>query len=262
MRRAQILYAMIVWAGVMSAGVARAQPSTPSVSEALEQLESDNLATVRGAIEALGLSGSPRAVGAISTRIGRGLPTDVLALAVDTLMILGRPQAAPVLFRLTSHRRARIRAAAVRAIVACRPRGADRALIAALNDSDGTVRGAAAEGLGTLGARAAVDELFHAWDRQVPQAPTAIAQVAQPDDVERFLSYLGRTPFEQMRGPLTTILGRRDLASSARVEIIGQLTELATPGVREFLEEFLAGLPEGGSDPVRRAAEEGIRRLQ
>ncbi len=229
--------------------------------EAVAALAANDPDTVRGGLEALGLSGSPRAVGPIGERIRRGLPPDLLGVALDTLLVLGRPEAGPVLVDLTSHRRAEIRLKAVQAIVACRPRGADRVLIEALSDGDPAVRGAAAEGLGTLGARAAIDPLFHALERHVPEAAAAIARVAQPADVDRFLDLLGRVPFAEATEPLNDMLRRADLAASAKLAIIHRLTELATPEVRRFLEELVASADASVPAAVLRAAQDAIPRI-
>lgn len=233
----------------------------PEVQEGVTLLASESQDEVRGGLEALGLLGDPTAVGPIAERIQRGLPPDLLEVALDTLMILGRPEAGPVLFQMMSHRRPNIRAKAVQAIVATRPRGADGALIAALSDTDPTVRSAAAEGLGTLGAVSGLDPLFHALDRSVPEAALAIAQIARPAEVERFLGYLGRAPFDSMTPALSEMLLRADLAARAKLAIIHRLTELATPEVRQFLIDFVAALEPSSEPQVRRAAEDAIPRI-
>ncbi len=227
---------------------------------AVAALGATNPDEVRGGLEALGLLGNARAVTPIAERIRRGLPPDLLGVATDTLMILGRPEAGSVLFELTRHRRAEIRLKAVQAIVACRPRGADRVLVEALGDGEATVRGAAAEGLGTLGARSAVDALFHAMERHVPEAPMAIAAVANAGDVDRFLGLLGRVPFAEATPALGEMLHRADLAATAKLAIVHRISELATPEVRQFLEDLVAS-PDGVPANVLRAAQDAIPRI-
>ena len=228
---------------------------------AVERLASTSPSEVRSGLEALGLAGSPRAVAPISERIRRGLPPDLLGVAVDTLMILGRAEAGPVLVELMSHRRAEIRLKALQAIVACRPRGAEAVLAEALSDSDASVRGAAAEGLGSIGASGSVDALFHAMERRVPEAPMAIAQVARPADVERFLGMIGDVPFDTVSPALSEMIHRQDLADGAKLAIIHRLSELATSGVREFLEDIVAGASEDVGPRVMQAAREAIPRI-
>jgi len=125
----------------------RARRGNDALATAVQHLEATDPAEVRGAIEALGILGDARAAEPIAARIRRGLPPELLDAAIDALTVLGRPEAGPVLFELASHRRPAVRLKAVLAIAATRPRGADRALTAALADSDPAVRGAAASGL-------------------------------------------------------------------------------------------------------------------
>ncbi|MEC7518993.1 MAG: HEAT repeat domain-containing protein [Myxococcota bacterium] len=239
----------------------RRRRGNPELDAAVEQLGADDRDQVRAGLETLGLMGDPGAVAPISERIRRGLPPDLLDIAVDTLTILGRAEAGPILFELARHRRAGIRLKAVQGVVATRPRGAARVLVAALSDTDETVRAAAAEGLGTLGAREGIDDLFHALDRRVPNAAMAIGQLARPAEVDRFLGYLGQLPFDQVTPALSEILHRDDLAERAKLAVVHRLTELATPEVRTFLEDYVSGLDPDDRSQVRRAAEDAIPRI-
>jgi len=261
MRRAATAVAasLVLLAAVSQARAQRGRGR--EVNEAIERLGSESREEVRAGLEALGIAGSPRAVAPIAERIRRGLPPDLLEMAVDTLTILGRPEAGPVLFDLTHHRRAAIRLKAVQGIVATGPRGADRALIEALGDGDPAVRGAAAEGLGSLGATSGIDALFHAFERRVPEAAMAIGQLARPADVDRFLEHVGRVPFDQMAPALSEMLHRDDLADRAKLAIIHRLGELATPEVRGFLEDYVSSLDPGDDSRVRRAAEDTSARI-
>jgi HEAT repeat protein len=239
-------------------GRGRAQDLT--FERAVQLLSSPNRAEVEIAIQTFGLLGSPRAVDPLSQRIRDGLPPDLLESAVDTLMVLGRPEAGPVLFELLNHRRPTIRLRAVQAIAVCRPRGADRALASALADLDPLVRAEAARALGELGAASAVESLFLAFDRHVPEAAAALGRVAQAEHVARIVAYLGRVPFAEMRVLLGALLGRRDIAERAKLEVVGRVGELATPEARAFLEEITRSLPSSEA-AVRRAAEAAAARI-
>jgi len=251
------------WAGVLFLGLliaapASAQRASGELTRAIEQLQSADEAEVRAAIETLGVLGNARAASPIAERIRRGLPPELLEAAIDALTVLGRPESGPVLFELTTHRRPAIRLRAVQAIAATRPRGADRALAQALADSDSSVRAAAATALGEIGATGALDALFHALDRRVPEAAVAIGRLARPNEVERFLGYLGQLPFTLVMPALTEMLQRNALAERSRLAIVHRLTELATPEVRAFLEQLVPSLPDSA---VRRAAEDAIPRI-
>lgn len=257
-RTAVFAIAMLLWA------VAPASAQNVSIAEATAHLQTNDPARIQTGIEALGLSGSARAVGPLSDRIRRGLPPELLDAALDTLAVLARPEAGPILFELSTHRRPEVRLKAIQAIAASKPRGADRALVTALSDLDPEVRSAAALGLGAVEARGSIDRLFHALDRGVTDASTSIGQLAGPSDIDRLLGYLGRIPFDALTPALNELLARRDVPSPKKLEVIARLQELATPEAKTFLEDFVASLPEprrGRPDPVRQAAEDAILRI-
>lgn len=252
-----LLAALVALALPFPATAQRAR-TNPEVAQAIEQLGGADAAQVRGAIESLGLLGDAAAVEPLSTRIRRGLPPELLDAAVDALMVLGRPEAGPVLFELTGHRRPEVRVRAIQAIGATRPRGADRVLVQALGDGDANVRAAAATALGELGASSAADALFQALDRRLPEAAVALGRVARPAEVTRFLGYLGRLPFDLVTPALREMLQRSELAERSRLEIVQRLAELATPEVASFLGQVASGLPAGN---IRRAAEDAVGRI-
>jgi len=229
-----------------------------SLADATAMLDAESPDEVRMGIEALGLDGSARAVEPLAERIRRGLPAELLDVAIETLGVLGRREAGPVLFALMNHRRDTTRLAAVNAVVQCQPRGAAAALQSALSDADPRVRAAAALGLGQLDARDALDSLFLAFDRGVIEASGAIGQLARPDDVGRFLTYLGRLPLDALTPGINELVARRDIPNGTKIEIIGRLEELATPEVATYLGELADALPAG---PVKQAAEAATQRI-
>ncbi|UJR79023.1 Hypothetical protein I5071_10560 [Sandaracinus amylolyticus] len=238
---------------------ARAAAQDLTLDQATQMLRSSDHDEVQTAIQSIGLLGSPRGVEPLAARIRDGLAPDLLESAIDTLTVLGRAEAGPVLFELVTHRRPEVRLRAVQAIAATRPRGADRALVSALSDSSAEVRSAAATALGDLGAASAAESLFLALDRGVPEAGPALGKVVRAEHVGRVLEYLGRLPFSQMQGVLDEMLRRRDLPSRSRLDVVARLGELATPEVRTFLSEWASAQP--ANDPVRRAAEDVVARI-
>lgn len=251
--------AVLVLALAVGAIPARAAAQDLTIEQATQMLRSSSHEEIQTAIQSIGLLGNPRGVEPLAARIRDGLAPDLLESAIDTLTVLGRPEAGPILFELVTHRRPAVRLRAVQAIAATRPRGADRALLTALSDSDAEVRGAAATALGDVGATSAIDGLFLAFDRGVPEAGPTLGKLARPEHVGRVLDYLGRVPFTQMRTVLEELLARRDLPARARLDVIARLGELATAEVRSFLEEWASGQP--ANDPARRAAEDVVTRI-
>lgn len=256
MRSVALLFTSVVALVALTTAPAAAQLS---FEEAVEAIDSDSESRIQSAIESFGIAGEARAVAPLVARARRGLPPAMLEQVLDTLAVLGQPDAGPLLFEMLSHRRASVRLRAVQAIASCHPRGADRALTSSLSDSSAEVRAAAATTLGDLGATTAIDSLFLAFDRSVPEAGMAIARLARPEDVTRVLALVGRVPFSQMGPMLVEMLSRDSLAQRSRLEIVARLGEQASAEARSLLETFAQSRP--ATDPVRRAAESAAARI-
>ncbi len=246
-----VVVALGAFLGLLSAGTADAQVR---LNEAVEMLDASDSDTVQLGIEALGTNGTARAVAPLSARIRRGLPPELLDMAIQTLGVLGRPEAGPVLFELTNHRRVEVRVAATEAIGSCRPRGAAASLVTLLSDGDPQVRATAAIALGTVGTAAQLDDLFLAFDRGLNEASPAIGQLADAAGADRLLAYLGRKPLDAITPGLDEILARTDIAARVKLRVLGKLEELATPEVRTYLESLAEALPAGAIQNEARAA--------
>lgn len=228
-----------------------------SLREASAMLDSTDRDEVNLALEAMAGLGS-RAARPLIARIQSGLPSPLLEAALSSLAALERPEAAATFITHLRHRNVEIRVVALQGLVALRPR--DTAPIAlALNDGAPQVRGAAAIALGSLGARAHVDRLFVALDRRVLEAAQAIGQVARGADLERFFSYLGRLSFDTLIPAFQEIFARADVPAATKIALIHRLGELATTGVRDYLMDLTASLPEGDIRNAAQDASEGIQ---
>lgn len=255
------LVLLLALAAATPAEAQRRRNNRTQLRDAVAQLDSSEPDEIRAGIEALATVGTAGAVEPLAARVRRGLPADLLDLAVETLGVLGRPEAGPVLFQLSNHRRADVRLAAVSAITACRPDGASGALVSALSDADPRVRGAAATGLGQVGARDAIDTLFLALDRGVLEAASSIGQLATDAAVTRLLTYLGRIPFDGVAPAFDEVFARDDLGDAPKLEVIARLEELATAEVRSYLSALVDSYPPGSSSPVPAAAQQAIGRI-
>jgi HEAT repeat protein len=236
-------------------------PAGPPLEELVAKLDASDAAAIQEGLEGLGLRGTADVVAPIAARIRRGLPPDLLELAVDTLAVTGRAEAGPVLAALTTHRRATIRVKAVQAVATLKPRGAEQNLAAALGDADAQVRAAAAVGLGQLGARGSVDRLFLALEHNVLEASTSIGQLASAAEITRLLGYVGRLGFDVLTPALNEILARADVPERAKLDVVARLAELATSGAKIFLQDYVATLAPGAGGAVRRAAEDAAMRI-
>jgi HEAT repeat protein len=231
-----------------------------ALDQARKLLASGERDQVEAGIQSLGLLGGAVAVPPLVERIEQGLPADLLEAAVITLMALSQPEAGPVLYELTTHRRPEIRLRALEAISATRPPGAEGALVAALSDSDPRVRSAAAIALGELRASGAMEKLFLALDRGNMEASGAIGKVVPPGEVSRLLGYLGQIPLYSLGPALAEVLQRKDVSEAAKLDVVARLEELGTPEVKSYFNDLIASageaLPEKLSRAMLRAMQE------
>jgi HEAT repeat protein len=229
------------------------------VRRSLESSEADE---VGEAIVAIGANDLRRLLPALEARIRRGLTPELLTAALETITTLARPEAGAILFDLAAHRRTEVRRQAVHAIRVCKPRGAEEALARALSDMDADVRREAAVALGEIGTAASVDPLFQAFDRGIAEAGASLGAVLRPEDVGRFLEYLGRAPLSSLETALLEILGRDDMPEAKKIEVIERIEGLATVGARTLLEVFLTTLPEErATENLRRLLQAAIQRI-
>jgi len=224
-----------------------------AIESARAMMASNRRENVEAGIQSLGLLGTPDAVEPIAERIRQGLPAELLETAIVTLMALGQPNAGPVLYELTAHRRADVRLRAVEAIPAARPPGAERALLAALSDSDPRVRSAAAVGLGELGASSAIEKLFLALDRGNMEASGAIGKSIAPGEAQRLTGYLGQVPLSSLGPALAEVLRRKDVAERSKLDIIARLEEVGTVEVKGYLGDLIAAGGESFPPAVSKA---------
>ncbi len=236
----------------------------PTLREAVQRLQSSNPDEVSDAIDALTRIGTPEVVPPLVALIHQGLPDDLLETVVTKLGIIGRPEAIDELSALLHHRRPAVRQKAVTALSRIRdPRV--RALIeSALRDSDGAVRGEAATALGRINARASVELLQRAFERNVPEAAESIGALGDVAAADRLLEAVGRARLSVLLPGFRRFLDRRDLSDDTKVRIIEQLvTRAPTAEVKAFLREWVATvLPTDRTRTRARArAERAIRQI-
>jgi hypothetical protein len=177
----------------------------------------------------------------------------LVGTAVITLMALGQPSAAPVLFELSAHRRPEVRVRAIEAIVAVAPKGATPVLRQRLGDQEATVRSAAAQALGELQATDAVDVLFLALDRGNLDASQALGKLLPAAQLPRLLGYLGKVPFRSMAPGLAEVLLRKDVSERDKLNVVARIQEVGTPEAKSYLGDFLRVNSDKVSQPLSRA---------
>lgn len=257
--RPWVMVAACVW--VVDSHSARADQSSDAESQALQLLASPNVDEVSLGIESLGLLPSPRTAAALIERTRRGLPRELMELAIGTLSAMDTPAATPIFIDLSRDRRPSVRAKALEALAGIPRADAIVAIRHGVDDADATVRAAAIDAVGTLNDRESVPLLLRALSRGVQEAAPVIGHLGNADQVRQLLEYLGRASLEFELAGCAEALNRTDLPQRLRLDIVALLTELATEQIRTFFTEVLTTLPGGANDPVRRAVNDAIMRI-
>lgn len=227
-------------------------PARPTVASIQAQLASTDPATIRAGIAAAAALPGPGTVAALGARIRDGLAPELLDDSIAALTRMRRPEAGGVLARLVTHRRAAVRQQAIAAIVALHATGTEAALVAALDDGDPGVRGAAALALSQVGARGSLPALYRALSRGLPEAATAIGRLAPPAQSERLFALVPTLDFTLLARAFDELLHRADVPAATKLAIVTRLGERNTAEVRQFLQHLAGSLPV--TDPLRQAA--------
>lgn len=238
---------------------------TPKLSveakEALDMLKSSDQAQVLEGVTKLGELAELGGAWPIMKLLDKG-PTDkVTEASLDALGAISNPDSIPLLIEYMHHRRPKVRIIAVNAIAEIKDKRVSEALKSALRDSDANVRKAAAYALGRYGDESAIDILFKAFDRDVPEAAIAIGQIGGVDAMERLSGYLGKAPLDLLKPGFAEFLNREDFPDKGKIAIIDKLMELAGPEVKEFLKQYAAGLSENAPLKLRQKLQEAIESI-
>jgi HEAT repeat protein len=243
--------------GASTASAPVAQPTDWS-----RRLASGDNRQIKTALDDLRLEGRGGAVAipAIVDLLRRGLPPALTKAAIETLGDTESDTASDTIAWYTRHRNAVVRRAAVEALAKTRGPGAAKTLEAALSDSDETVRGLAATGLGTMRVRDAVAPLFTALDHKVFEASSSIGAVCAGADCERLAGKLGSLPFNVVTGGLNEVLIRppAEVSDDLKLKIVGRVRELGTGEANQFLQGIQAAWPKAGSRRVKRAIDQAV----
>ncbi|MBI5500040.1 MAG: HEAT repeat domain-containing protein [Deltaproteobacteria bacterium] len=234
-----------------------------ALDAAVASLQDADLVTVLNAISQLAEFADARATQPLIRLLRAGPPDDVTHAAIQALGAISDPESVDVLIEYMRHRRARVRRLAVQSIaMITAARVADKvneALRQALRDSNDRVRGAAAMALGEHGDRGALDVLFLAWERNVPEAAVAIGKLGGPAEAQRLAGFLGRRQLSEILPGFDEFLRRSDFSDDAKIDLIHRLEETAGPDVKRFLTNLLASPPPGLSQKVKDEAQRVIR---
>jgi len=183
-----------------------------------------------------------------------------LLRAIGVAGALGAASSSSALAPYVKHRAADVRRAAARSLARTKGSIAVGALRDALRSNDPALRGTAADGLGALGAKEAVPDLFVVLPKDVPEAAGAIGVLCSADQCKRFVGLLGKLPFDVMESGFLPLLLRTDgdAPDGAKLQLIEQLRRMATQKSSALLATALASYPANGSPKIRAAIDAAL----
>jgi HEAT repeat protein len=226
-----------------------------------EKLEKGDAAAIEQALGVLGQIGGDAAAQSVVARLRRGLPPQLTEMAIDVLVLLQRPVAAPALLELTLHRRVPIRVKAIAALGALKARSAQSALLYALDDPSAEVRGAAVQALASAGNARALPALLTAAERGVAGSWQAIGNLATAADLKRLLERAHGGDVTVLRPALDELMARTNLPLEAKLRMVQELEKLGSPSARACLVEWLAAMKTDGPARVRQVLFASIKKL-
>jgi HEAT repeat protein len=262
----------MVFLGLLCAARASAQVSKPGPSSApaavvltqasLAKLKSSDAGDIRAGLDDARVFGKGALAAAplIVDLLEKGLPYPLTVAAIDTLGDIESEASSATVSWYVRHRSVEVRRSAVKALVHTKGAPAAHALRVALSDEDARVRGFAAIGLGSLGAKEAVADLFTALDHKVNEAAVSIGQLCAPSECEVLEERLGRVPFDIVSSGLDQILFRPpgEVSDDAKAKLIGRVRELGTGEANRFLRDVLARWPRAWSLRVKQSIDQAV----
>ena len=210
---------------------------------------------VIAALTTIGDSGSKDGVPLVEEVLARGGNEKIIDEALKAAGKLKAPALSTAVAPYVQHRSPDIRRGAARALVKTKGPAAVAALSKALRSEDAAVRGTAASGLGELGARESIKDLFNAFDHGVPEAAAAIGQLCTPAECEDFATRTLKVTFDVMQTGFDQILFRpaSEIPDDDKIKLVGRMRELGTVEVGKYLADVGERWPKDWSKKVKQA---------
>jgi HEAT repeat protein len=160
-----------------------------------------------------------------------------------------------------SHRKPEIRRAAAQALAQTGGPIAITTLRKALSGPDAAVRGTAAAGLGTLGAKESVRDLFTVLEHDTPEAAVSIAKLCNPEQCDALMALIGKLRFETLEASFVPLLVRpaAEVPDANKIRYIDRLRRLATKRAAAVLSTAQTQLPKDQSAALRAALQAALR---
>jgi HEAT repeat protein len=224
-------------------------------------LESGDEARTLAALDEIELSQDRKAAPLVEALLTRGASSKILIRALGVAGALAQESSSAAIAPYVNHRANEVRRAAAHSLSRTKGPIAVQALRTALRGSDAELRAAAAGGLGALGAKDAVPDLFVVLPKETPAAAGAIGMLCSADDCQKFVALLGKLPFDVMQSGFLPILLRTgpEVPDALKIKLIEQLRRLATAKANELLTTALSSFPANGNPKVKAAIDAALR---
>ncbi len=223
----------------------------PALKKQLAGSEEDIVAALRTIEESGNVEGAPL----VTEVLARGGTEAIVEEALKAAGKLKSSSLSPSIAPYVQHRTEEIRRAAARALVKTKGPVAVSTLSKALRSEDASVRGTAATGLGELGARESIKDLFNALDHGVAEAAASIGQLCKPEECEEFAGRTGKLTFDVMQTGFDQILFRpaTEISDDDKLKLVGRMRELGTVEVGKYLTDVGERWPKDWSKKVKQA---------
>lgn len=227
----------------------------------LEKGTPSEMLAVLDELARLGPAAAPAAP-LVDALLGRGANAEILRAAFQAAAAIGQPASSDAVAPYVRHRNREIRQSAATALIGTKGPKAVTALRSALGSPDAVVRAEAARGLGVLGAKESVDDLFTvlAQDNS-SEAAVSIAQLCAPAECDRLMALVGKVKFETLEPAFVPLLLRpaAEIADERQLRYVERLRRLATPAATTVLKTALAQLKPDASAALRGAIQVALR---
>ena len=243
----------------------KAKPEAPKIDLAKIKaaLESSDERRITPALEELAQAGesAKEAAPLVEALLRQGSNTAVLEKALNTCGALKQQSSSAAIAPYVRHRTPEVRRTAAKVLIKTKGSEAVKALRQALRSTDPVVRGTAATGLGALGAKEAIGDLFVALDKNVGEAAASIGQLCTGSECDKLLERVGKQPFEIMSSGFDQLLFRpaAEVPDEQKIRVVGRLRELGTKESGAFLADVAERWPKDWSPKVKQALDAAVK---
>ncbi len=192
--------------------------------------------------------------------LAKGTTLKISLSALRVLADLGEPSSSKAIAPYVRHRSPNVRQTAASALLQTKGPAAVATLRAALRAPDPEVRNIAARGLGSLGAKEAVGDLFRALDQGIFAAAVSIGRLCGPSECMKFMERLGKLQLKVITSGTDEILFRpaSEVDEKTKLEVIQRIAALRTLPATEYLIGVYKRWPKDTSPSLKKALADAV----